>query len=34
MSVFFGLVALIGIAAPIYVRSLDDAPADDEPAAG
>ena len=34
MSVFFGLVALIGIAAPIYARSIEDAPVDDEPAAG
>jgi hypothetical protein len=32
MSVFFGLIALIGLGAPLYVRSLPDA--DDEPAAG
>lgn len=34
MSVFFGLVALIGLGAPIYARSLEDLPDTDEPLAG
>jgi hypothetical protein len=37
MSAFFGIIALIGIAAPLYARSMDDEPddlLDDTPAAG